>query len=305
MAHRLVNMIADQEELMFFFHNCLFPLEPDESYSMVLVSRHKKLSAEEKAITGLTRNEAEFLKPEVLRRPKFKQLSDVKDKNITFEGFYKAVCRLNFDEDAYLCPNGDPLPLKTLAVLFYVNPCDDTKVWTEVSTKIQATMMSIVKAKKNGKNDLDFAQSMQAFGNLLSDVKHAKALCKGKVYWSDFDIDVPDWWKGGKEYEKMKKVFDAFVGRGNYIVIQTSGGYHVLVRSSDIHDNPKKMVCEKIEEIYRKAVYEGKPPYLDEKGKVKFECVQAGPGIPGVPLPGTYQYGNPVRIINKEDFYGD
>jgi hypothetical protein len=24
--------------------------------------------------------------------------------------------------------------------------------------------------------------------------------------------------------------------------------------------------------------------------------------IPGLPLPGTYQYGRPVTVLNKEDF---
>jgi hypothetical protein len=34
----------------------------------------------------------------------------------------------------------------------------------------------------------------------------------------------------------------------------------------------------------------------------KFECIVNDSQIPGIPMPGTFQYGRPVRIINKEDF---
>ena len=42
--------------------------------------------------------------------------------------------------------------------------------------------------------------------------------------------------------------------------------------------------------------------YLDEKGTLKFEANVNDSQIPGLPLPGTYQYGRPVTVINKEDF---
>jgi hypothetical protein len=43
-------------------------------------------------------------------------------------------------------------------------------------------------------------------------------------------------------------------------------------------------------------------PHVDAKGNDKFECVVNDSQIPGIPMPGTYQYGRPVKIINKEDF---
>ena len=44
------------------------------------------------------------------------------------------------------------------------------------------------------------------------------------------------------------------------------------------------------------------PSLTDEKGNCKFECVINDSQIPGLPLPGTYQYGRPVTVLNKEDF---
>ena len=41
---------------------------------------------------------------------------------------------------------------------------------------------------------------------------------------------------------------------------------------------------------------------LDANGNDKFECIVNNSQIPGLPMPGTYQYGRAVRIINKEDF---
>jgi hypothetical protein len=55
--------------------------------------------------------------------------------------------------------------------------------------------------------------------------------------------------------------------------------------------------------IYWKAItMDGCMPYIDEKGVDKFECIVNDSQIPGIPMPGTYQYGRSVRIINKEDF---
>ena len=54
--------------------------------------------------------------------------------------------------------------------------------------------------------------------------------------------------------------------------------------------------------LYEKYVADGEEPYLDEKGVCKFECIVNDSQIPGIPLPGTYQYGRPVKVLNKEDF---
>jgi hypothetical protein len=57
-----------------------------------------------------------------------------------------------------------------------------------------------------------------------------------------------------------------------------------------------------MEILYHKGIQDGCMPYYDDKGKDKFECIVNDSQIPGIPLPGTYQYGRPIKIINKEDF---
>ena len=54
--------------------------------------------------------------------------------------------------------------------------------------------------------------------------------------------------------------------------------------------------------VYQQAMTYGEEPYLDEKDNCKFECIVNDSQIPGLPLPGTYQYGRKVRVLNKEDF---
>ena len=103
--------------------------------------------------------------------------------------------------------------------------------------------------------------------------------------------------------DALKALLRQMFGKGNFVIVDTSGGYHVLVRTSAIKINPHEFCCY-TELMYRYAVEESKTeePYLDEKGNCKFECIVNDSQIPGLPLPGTYQYGRPVTVLNKEDF---
>ena len=102
-------------------------------------------------------------------------------------------------------------------------------------------------------------------------------------------------------FNALKEVFTNTFGKGNYVIVDTSGGYHVLVRTSAIKSNPHD-ICRLVQHIYNEGVKNGNEEYLDEKGNVKFECIVNDSQIPGLPLPGTYQYGRPVTVLNKEDF---
>ena len=90
-------------------------------------------------------------------------------------------------------------------------------------------------------------------------------------------------------------------GKGNYVIVDTSGGYHILVKASAIKADPHNF-CRDMQLVYQQAMTYGEEPYVDEKGNNKFECVVNGSQIPGLPLPGTYQYGRQVTVLNKSDF---
>ena len=85
------------------------------------------------------------------------------------------------------------------------------------------------------------------------------------------------------------------------MIVDTSGGYHILVKTSSIKANPHNF-CRDMQLVYQQAISYGEEPYLDEKGVCKFECIVNDSQIPGLPLPGTYQYDREVRVLNKGDF---
>ncbi|MDY5667633.1 MAG: hypothetical protein SPK43_00025 [Candidatus Onthovivens sp.] len=301
------DVVADTTELKWFFDHVIQKPQINESYTAVFVSRHKKLTKEEQEDIGLTRKEAEFLAVETFRLGHFKDALYQNENNWTFERFLKHLRRLEVNKDAYTTSKGLPLPTKTLATIFYVNPCDNIKVCREFFNQYLDVTQSISKAMLNGKTTVDNLQSYQWFDNAEGNLKHLRANQKGTRYWLDFDIDVPKWFKEDKNYEDksyyhvLLTLLDAYFKKGNYVIIDTSGGYHILVKTSAINQNPHNF-CKHMKDLYDDCVKRGEEPYLDEKGNNKFECVVNDSQIPGLPLPGTYQYGKKVTVLNKEDF---
>ena len=324
-------MIADEKELKWFFDHVIQKPQVNESYSAVFVSRHKKLTKEEQETIGLTRKEAEFLATQTFRLAGFKDALNINEENSwTFDRFLQRLKRFNVDKGAYTTSKGEPIPSKTLAVIFYVNPCDDIKVCREFFNQYLDVSQSISKAMLGGKTYTNNLHGYQWFGNAENNLKHLKANQKGTKYWMDFDLDAPAWWKAGSReihlpkitpetigparpeffddkratvnyYEEMKDRLNYYFGKGNYVVVDTSGGYHILVRVNSINGDPHKF-CRDMRDLYCYALFCGEKPYVDEKGVCKFECIINDSQIPGLPLPGTFQYGRPVTVLNKEDF---
>lgn len=304
-------MISDVDELRWFFDHVLCKPQVNESYSMVFVSRHKKLTKEEQETIGLTRRESEFLATQTVRVGKFKNVASIDESTAwTFDNFLKRIRRFNVDKYAYTTALGQPIPTKTLAIIFYVNPCDDMKVCRAAFEEYLDVSNGIAKAMLGGKLTEDVLHGYQWFGNFENNIKHLKATCKGSRYWMDFDIDVPKWFKTGQYvdegyersyYADLVSLLSETFGKGNYIIVDTSGGYHVLVRTTSIRANPHNL-CAKVKDIYDFGLAMKEEPYVDDKGNCKFECIVNDSQIPGIPLPGTYQYDRPVTVLNKEDF---
>ena len=294
------DVVADVNELKWFFDHVIQKPQINESYTAVFVSRHKKLTKEEQEDIGLTRKEAEFLAVETFRLGHFKDALHQNENNWTFERFLKHLRRLEVNKDAYTTSKGLPLPTKTLSTIFYVNPCDNIKVCREFFNQYLDVTQSISKAMLNGKTTADNLQSYQWFDKAESNLKHLRANQKGTRYWLDFDIDVPAWFKVSY-YDQLKTLLTEAYGLKNYVIIDTSGGYHILVRTSTIKQNPR-LFSNKVYDLYQAGIKAGNEPYVDEKGNSKFECIVNDSQIPGLPLPGTYQYNRKVTVLNKDDF---
>ncbi len=312
MKAEVFNVIADEKELKWFFDHILHAPRVNESYSAVFVSRHKKLTKEEQEKFGLTRKESEFLMTQTFRVKGFKNVETWDEDNAwTFDNFLKRVRRFEVNKQAFATATWFLIPETTTAVVFYVNPCDDTKVIREFVNKYLDTQQALAKGLLSGHTSKDMIQQYQWYGNAENVLKHLKANQKGTRYWIDFDIDVPSWFRDqdgegdgtGYYFDMMKRELNLRFGKGNYVIVSTSGGYHILVKTSTIKANPHDF-CKQMEKLYKQGVEDGGyPAYIDEKGNCKFECIVNDSQIPGLPLPGTYQYGRPVTVLNKEDFY--
>lgn len=313
-------VIASVEELKWFFDHVIQRPAVNESYSAVFVSRHKKLTKERREELGLTRKESEFLATVTFKSRAIKDAQRKDDQECwTFDQFLKTLRRLEVNKLAYTTATGEPIPTSTISIVFYVNPGDDIKVCRKFVEEYNDVNEAISKAMLNGKSVSDNYQSYQWFGNAENNIKHLKATQKGSKYWCDFDLDVPKWFKNTKDqdvyappkathfitgyYKQMIDYLNEYFGKGNYVIVDTSGGYHILIKTNSIKINPHNF-CRDMQLVYQQAMTYGEEPYLDEKGVCKFECIVNDSQIPGVPLPGTYQYGRPVFVMNKEDFEG-
>ncbi len=305
-------VISSVEELKWFFDHIIQRPQVNESYSAVFVSRHKKLTKEQQEELGLTRKESEFLATVTFKLRTIKDAQRKDDQELwTFDQFLKTLRRLEVNKLAYTTAKGEPIPTSTISTVFYINPCDDMKVCKKFVEEYNGVNEAISKAMLSGKTVSDNYQSYQWFGKAESTIKHLKANQKGTRYYLDYDIDVPSWFKADIEimagmysyYDLMYDVFKKAFGKGNFVIIGTSGGYHVLVKTSSIKSNPYN-ICKEVETIYKNIGLDlnKEEPYLDEKGNCKFECIVNDSQIPGLPLPGTYQYDRPVTVLNKEDF---
>ncbi|MDY5668709.1 MAG: hypothetical protein SPK43_05725 [Candidatus Onthovivens sp.] len=295
------DVVADVNELKWFFDHVIQRPAVNESYSAVFVSRHKKLTKEQREELGLTRKESEFLATVTFKLRTIKDAQRKDDQELwTFDQFLKTLRRLEVNKLAYTTAKGEPIPTSTISTIFYVNPGDDMKVCRKFVEEYNDVNEAISKAMLNGKSVSDNYQSYQWFGKADNTIKHLRANQKGTRYWLDFDIDVPAWFKVSY-YDQLKTLLTEAYGLKNYVIIDTSGGYHILVRTSAIKQNPR-LFSNKVYDLYQAGIKTGNEPYLDEKGNSKFECIVNDSQIPGLPLPGTYQYDKKVTVLNKSDF---
>ena len=94
MTKEVYNVVADEKELKWFFDHVIQKPKVNESYSMVFVCRHKKLTKEEQATLGMASNETEFLATQTLRLAKFHSAGAIDNTtNWTFFKFLKHVKR--------------------------------------------------------------------------------------------------------------------------------------------------------------------------------------------------------------------
>ena len=315
-------LIADEDELKWFYDHCVHPLKRNEAYAFCLASRHKKLTEEERKGSGLGRSE--MMDPTVV-------FCD-HDGNLTYERWKKGIRAYECHKETFTTLSGEPFPAKTLVCYYHVNPCDELKVIEDlkgyINTHEQELINSAIRdidranfianimgpeltnylhntnvenldniqkkigALKLKSDESGTSQSLYKMCKSLSKMKRLQFDNVGTKYWVDFDLDLSD---DGKEYrESVEQAWRSYctekLGIGNFVIIKTTGGYHTLVKKEVVHWNPTKF-CEDFEKSLK---FENSEINLIDELVYNVNAM--------IPVPGTLQYCNLVEVINKGDF---
>lgn len=320
-------IMADETEFKWFYDHCVFPLKRNEAYAFCLSLRKKKLNEEDlKSPLG----RVEMLDPQVV-------LTD-HDGKTSYERFRKGVRMYECHKEAYIF-GGKTLPAKGMVCYFHINPCDELKVIKDLKSYIyiheqeliDSAMRDIDRANEiaNISNDLrsfcDATPSLTAIDHMEKRIKSLNCktnesgtsqslykMCKslskmkrlqfdnvGTKYWVDFDMDINA--EDIIHREVIEKSWYEYclakLGKGNFAIVETSGGCHTIVKTDVIHWNPNNFIMEF---LYTEVPNpDGKILAKTFSGLIK-ELEYNNNAM--IPVPGTYQYGYVVNVLNKEDF---
>lgn len=302
--------VADEDEMKFFFDKVIDTPELNESYLMCISSRAKKVSPEERARIKLGRGE--MMREQVVT-------SRGKEKLWDFNWFKSFVYRYECPYEGMVTKSGDPYPQNSLVVYFYVNPSDEHKVAMDSMTFTNGILNDLINACTNMSKD-GIQEQLFKLRTLDTHKKTCRATNLSRHIWTQFDFDFSEDVKHDSEkieiiYNNLRECGNTLFGKGNVIIIRTSGGFHILihkegmkhwgtdVRNKEAFEGPKfkdpitqyiQLVVWNLNKISTNNFTEQpKFQWFDEWTKT----VQSF-----LPIPGTYQYGTfKVEIMNKED----
>lgn len=276
MVNKYVNLIADINELKWFFDNILPSLKSTETYFLSLSGRNKYLTEEEKQYYQLGRNEM-FAK------------SIVREHD--WNKFLRTIRKLECNEEGYTTKNNLPIPSKCMLCYININPSNTLKALNEFNKIINEYMfeLSNVAVKK-----LDSENIMNRINKIDNNLMTCYQQASGTKYWVDFDLDIDKNWKVHDEVvlkEWMKKK-----GILTYYWIDTKSGYHLLISKEELKFNPSELTDFIIQSYGNWLYYE-------------YDCVIAKEKLDNceiihntnnmIPLVGCWQSDHIVRVINK------
>jgi hypothetical protein len=265
-------IIADIDELKWFWEYIVPPLDKDSVYFMSLSARNKMLSKEEREYFGLGRTE--MIHKQILRKD-------------DYDFFIERLRRYECNIEGLLTKNKLPIPQKTLVVYWNLIPTSVRKCIADSQKLIIDLQEELTNAAlKNSIDAIDSAyhKLRKAFDSTIS--LYARNF--GPKTWVDFDVDITH----NEEFiATLKKEMQIKCGLGNYAILKSYGGYHVLVKKDIIKWNPNdiiniiSIICETLNIISKEIIKNDN--YM-------------------IPLPGTFMYKEFIpTIINKEDFSKD
>lgn len=326
MKKEFYHLVGDEKELRWAFDNMIPNLSgnPYQSFLMCIAARPKRLTEEERKEYGISGSDGVMLREEVIapRGPK---------KEWTYENFVQHVYRYECDKRGMVTKTDFPYPEKCLSVMLHFDPADEVKVSNAILSygqQIQAeTIDAQYKAVRDGYTDGLKAQVEKLAGLSrknkslhagiafkMPDGKHLYTTVKTFIHF-DFDIRK-DLLNNSYAVDEAEVVIhgcgNRLFGKGNFYIIRTKGGYHVLVKRTSLKNAADYLKKHNEEDLYngfRLKKEDGFNPLKAFIGSVEeyysftFENEEKIKEQIFVPLPGTIQYGDFIPYVtNKEDF---
>jgi hypothetical protein len=269
-------IIKDEEELKWFFDNIAPPLENDEVYFVSLSARSKLLTEKEKVMLNLGRTE--MFSRSIIREKEW-------------DRFLRTIKKYEVSFGAYTTKNGSEIPNRAIVVYFNINPSSTLKAYKEFNKTMNEYMFELSTCSMTGRDTSDIMHRIKKLDVLLMNCYQKN---RGTKHWMDFDFDVP----------KIKVVLDNIEDLvseiekrgGRAYIIETQGGYHVLVSTDTQFDesfNPQTIIETYGREIAYDITY-------GEQGNIKtlgYEVIHNSNAM--IPLPGTFHNNMTARVINK------
>lgn len=308
MESNYYSFIYDEEEVKFFFDNILPDLAPTEVYFLSLSARNKYLTQEEREKYDLGRTEM-FSKTIVRERDWFK--------------FLRKIRRMECHKDGYLTRTGYSIPEKCIICYVNINPSNILTALHNFKIILGEYEMELASLLLSNRRDT--ANIVKRLKGLDNNYYSCLQNNRGTKYWIDIDIDTKD----GALYNK-KSVLDFLESKKlkNYWWIDTKSGYHLLIKRSELTFNPEEIVCFLYKELHSYYDAEIRNSLILESHKDTFfiekihNTILSSLEIPlktpspelrkklygyeiiinkneMIPLPGTYQGGHKVTILNK------
>ena len=286
--------LGSEEELKWFYRHCVFEPKPNEVFCFALAARNKKLTEAERQEYKLGR--AEMLNTNIV--------SLRQDEKLTYRKWREGVLRFEVNKKAITTKSGLSYPDKATVVYYYFHTSDEVKVLAEGAKYISDINQELINAAVKGSQE-GVNMSLKKLKYAMVNVERMHARCPGTKKFVDFDMDIEpayiDKFKYNVILNNLADRLDEYFGIKNYFIIDTSGGFHILVKKEAIKGSPIKFtsdVCKDVElEVsnYDKVINESgyTVPVIKEFNINKNNLI---------PLPGTFQYGRLVKVINKGDF---
>jgi hypothetical protein len=273
-----VKILADEEELKWFFDNVYPQLKPQEIIFLSLSARNKYLTDEEKDYYQL--GSSEMFSKTIVRE---------KDWN----RFIRTIRKLECDERGYTTKNNLPIPSKCMVCYININPSNTLKALNEFNKVINEYMFELSNVAVN---KLDSENIMNRLNKIDNNLLTCYQQATGTKHWIDFDLDVDKNWKIYEE-DVLKKWLEK-KGILTYFWIDTKSGYHLLISKEDLRFNPKELT-DFIKQGYGNwLIYEYHYDIASEKLN-SCEIIKNDNAM--IPLVGCYQGEHIVRILNKVD----